>query len=112
MAHARCANGSAERPQGVRRLYTVYMSRPKTDSAVLTLRVPAKVHRYLTREARRRRQTRSDVARTILQERVDGSSKPDLLIEARRQSLLVSKRRSERETLAFLDAVVDRRGWK
>jgi len=57
------------------------MSRPKTDSAVLTLRVPARVHRYLTREARR-------------------------------QSLLVSKRRSEREALAFLDAVADRRGWK
>ncbi|HEX4568011.1 MAG TPA: antitoxin MazE-like protein [Vicinamibacterales bacterium] len=88
------------------------MARPKTDSAVLTLRVPAKVHRYLTREARRRRQTRSDIARAILQERVDDSSKPDLLLEARRQSLLVSKRRSERETLAFLDAVVDRRGWK
>jgi hypothetical protein len=88
------------------------MPRPKTESAVLTLRVPAKVHRYLTREARRRRQTRSDIARSILQERVDGSSEPDFLVEARRQSLLVSKRRSERDALAFLDAVADRRGWK
>ncbi|MGH9409052.1 MAG: hypothetical protein ACRD1V_06325 [Vicinamibacterales bacterium] len=88
------------------------MSRPKTDSAVLTLRVPATVLRYLTREARRRRRTRSDIARSILEERVDGSSQPDLLIEARRQSLLASRRRSERDTLAFLDAVVDRRGWK
>ncbi len=93
-------------------MYTVYVSRPKTDSAVLTLRVPAKVHRYLTREARRRRQTRSDIARSILQERVEASSEPDFLAEARRQSLLVSKRRSERDTLAFLDAVADRRGWK
>jgi hypothetical protein len=74
--------------------------------------VPAKVHRYLMREARRRHQTRSDVARSILQERVDGAREPDFLVEARRQSLLVSQRRSERETLAFLDAVVDRRGWK
>jgi len=88
------------------------MSRPKPDSAVLTLRVPAKLHRYLTREARRRRRTRGDIARSILQERVEGSSEPDLLAEARRQSLLVSKRRSERDTLALLDAVADRRGWK
>jgi hypothetical protein len=88
------------------------MSRPKTDSAVLTLRVPAKVHRYLTREARRRRQTRSDIARSILQERVEGSGEPDFLVEARRQSLLVSKRRSERDILAFLDGALDHRGWK
>ena len=88
------------------------MARLKTDSAVLTLRVPARVHRYLTREARRRRQTRSQVARSILQERVEGSSELDFVAEARRQSLLVSKRRSERATLAFLDAIADRRGWK
>jgi hypothetical protein len=88
------------------------MSRPKTDSVVLTVRVPAKVHRYLEREARRRRQTRSDVARSILQERVEGSGEPDFRAEARRQSLLVSRRRSERDTLVFLDAIADRRGWK
>ena len=88
------------------------MARPKTDSTVLTLRVPAKVNRYLAREARRRRQTRSDIARSILQDRVEGSSEPDFLAEARRQSVLVSKRRSERDTLAFLGAVADRRGWK
>ena len=89
------------------------MPRPKSDSAVLTLRVPANVHRYLTREARRRRQTRSDIARGILQERVEGSSGgSDVLAEARRQSLLASRRRSERDMLAFLDAVADRRGWK
>ena len=88
------------------------MARPKTDSTVLTLRVPASVNRYLAREARRRRQTRSDIARGILQARVEGSSESDFLAEARRQSILVSKRRSERETLAFLDAVADRRGWK
>jgi len=88
------------------------MARPKTDSAVLTLRVPASVDRYLTREARRRRQTRSEIARSILQERVEGSSEADFLTEARRQSLLVSRRRSERDILAFLGAVADRRGWK
>jgi len=88
------------------------MARPKTDSAVLTLRVPVSVDRYLTREARRRRQTRSEIARSILQERVEGSSEADFLTEARRQSLLVSRRRSERDILAFLGAVADRRGWK
>ena len=88
------------------------MARPRTDSTVLTLRVPAKVNRYLAREARRRRQTRSDIARSILQDRVEGSSESDFLAEARRQSVLVSKRRSERDTLAFLDAVADRHGWK
>jgi hypothetical protein len=93
-------------------MYTVYMSRPRTDSAVLTLRVPANVHRYLTREARRRRQTRSDIARRILVERVEGSQEADFRQEAQRQSRLVSKRRSERDILAFLDVVGDRRGWK
>ena len=87
----------------------IHMARPKTDSAVLTLRVPASVHRYLTREARRRRQTRSDIARSILQEHADGSTEADFLAEARRQSLLVSRQRAERDTLAFLDAVADRR---
>ena len=86
------------------------MARPKTDSAVLTLRVPAKVHRYLTREARRRRQTRSDIARSILLERVEGSSEPDFL-RKHGGSPSSCKRRSERDTLAFLDAAADRRGW-
>ena len=88
------------------------MSRIKTNAAVLTLRVPATVQRFLTREARRRRQTRSAIARTILQERAEGSSDADFLAEARRQSLLVSTRRSERDVLAFLAGVADRRGWK
>lgn len=32
--------------------------------------------------------------------------------EARRQSLLVSGRKSEREVLDFIDASADERGWK
>ena len=114
LAGAHCAPRQQAR-HGTDRLglgvYCIRMARPKTDTAVLTLRVPAKVHRYLTREARRRRQTRSNIARSILLERVEGSSEPDFLAEARRQSLLVSKRRSERDTLAFLDGAADRRGW-
>jgi hypothetical protein len=74
--------------------------------------MPTGVCRYLTREARRRRLTRSDLARAILQQHVEGLKELDFLAEARRQSLLVSKRSSERDTLAFLDAIADRQQWK
>lgn len=88
------------------------MARAKSDSAVLTIRVPAKLDRHLAREARRRRQTRSEVARTILQERFEAAAEPQIAAEARRQSLLVSRRRSEREALAFTAAAADVPGWR
>jgi hypothetical protein len=93
-------------------VYCIQMPRAKNDSTVLTLRVPAQVDRYLTREARRRRRTRSEVARAILLECVEGSREADVLAEAQRQSRLVSRRRSEHDTLAWLGAAADRRGWK
>ena len=94
-------------------MYTVYtMVRSRTDSAVLTIRVPVTLERSLAREARRRRQTRSEVARAILQDHLAGSSEPDAAAEAKRQSLLVSRRRSEREALAFNLAVADAHGWR
>jgi hypothetical protein len=82
------------------------MPRPKTDSAVLTIRVPAALDRRLVREARRRRQTRSEVARAILEAELGGAD-TDLPAEARRQSLLVRRRRSEREALRFILDVAD-----
>jgi hypothetical protein len=88
------------------------MARPKTDSTVLTIRIPATLDRHLAREARRRRQTRSEVARAILQERFEESTGQDMSAEARRQSLMVSRRRSEREALAFTGASADQRGWR
>ena len=88
------------------------MSRSRIESAVLTIRVPAMLDRRLAREARRRRQTRSEVARAILQERFGEVDQPDAAAEARRQSLLVSRRRSEREAVAFTLGVADLRGWK
>ena len=88
------------------------MARSKTESTVLTLRVPPKLDRYLTREARRRRQTRSELARTILLERLDDLTEPDLAAEARRQSLLVSRRRSERDAQAFALGAADLHGWR
>lgn len=88
------------------------MARPRTDSAVLTIRVPKTLDRHLTREARRRRQSRSAVARAILEERFGELAAPDDAAEARRQSLLVSRRKSERETLAFNARAGDLRGWR
>lgn len=79
---------------------------------MLTIRVPATLERHLVREARRRRQTRSEVARAILQERFDESNLRDMAAEARRQSLMVSRRRSERDAVAFTAAAADHRGWR
>lgn len=82
------------------------MARPKSDSTVLTIRVPAALDRRLAREARRRRQTRSEVARTILEAELNGTG-ADLAAEARRQSLLVRRRASEREAMQFILDVAD-----
>ena len=87
------------------------MSRPKTESTVLTVRVPSALDRRLAREARRRHTTRSDVARAILEAGL-GEGEPDLDAEARRQSLLANRRRSDRETLRFILDVADLRGWR
>jgi hypothetical protein len=87
------------------------MARPKTDSRVLTLRVPATLDRKLTREAHRRRQTRSEVARRVLEAGFD-TLQPDLVDEARRQSLLVRRRRSERDTLDMIQRLGDKTGWR
>ena len=87
------------------------MARPKTDSAVLTLRLPAALDRKLAREAHRRRQTRSAVARRLLEAGL-GSIQPDLAAEAQRQSRLVRRRRSERDTLRFIEGAADVTGWR
>jgi len=89
------------------------MSRAGKASAVLTIRVDAELTRSLAREARQRRKTKSEVAREILIEGLGGGGGDlDLAQEARRQSLLVSRRRSERETLEFIEHAADTRGWK
>ena len=86
------------------------MAPSKPDSAVLTIRVPAALEKRISREARRRRQTRSEVARAAIEAGLgDGA---DFAAEARRQSLLVSKTRSEREILRFITEVADTTGWK
>lgn len=82
-------------------------------SVVLTLRVPPDLQRRIERIARQRRRTRSAVLREALEDAF-GAAGPadDPAQEARRQSLLVSNRASEREALAFLEAAADDQGWR
>jgi plasmid stability protein len=89
------------------------MSRAGKAPAVLTVRIDADLTRSLVREARRRRKTKSEVAREILAAGLGGEGGDlNLAQEARRQSLLVSRRRSEREILELVEKTADTRGWK
>lgn len=92
---------------------TVYtMARSTASSSeVLTLRVPREVARRLAREARRQRRTRGEVARAILTAGLVGPV-DDPLAEARRQSLLVRDRESEREVIRFVTDAADLKGWQ
>jgi predicted transcriptional regulator len=81
-------------------------------SDVLTIRIPREVSQRLAREARRRRQTRSAVARDLLAESLGDDAERDLQSEARRQSLLVRRRKSEKDALRIASDLADLRGWK
>ena len=86
---------------------------PRTRSTVVTLRVPEELDRRIAREARRRRRTKSALLRDALKSAFgDAGPADDPAREARRQSLLVSGRASEREALAFIEARADERGWR
>ena len=83
------------------------------QSRVVTLRVPAALDRRIASEARRQRRTKSDLAREALSTAFgDNDLTEDPVREARRQSLLVSSRKSEREALRFVTAAAEHRGWK
>lgn len=87
---------------------------PQSDrSTVLTIRVPTTLDRRIEQTARRRRRTKSALVREAL-EQTFGAVPPadDPAREARRQSLLVSGRRSEREAIEFVGRVADHRGWR
>ena len=88
------------------------MARPER-STVLTLRVPSELDRRIEKAARRRRRTKSALLREALQSAFGGEGPPDdPAREARRQSLLVSGRASEREALEFIEHSGDDRGWR
>jgi predicted transcriptional regulator len=87
---------------------------PRSEkSIVLTLRVPPDLDCRLEREARRRKRTKSAVLREALQMAFsEGRPPDDPAREARRQSLLVSGRASEREALEFVEHAADDQGWR
>lgn len=88
------------------------MARRKKTAALLTVRIDSGVARGLAREARKRGTTRSEVARSILAAGLGiDDERAGQVEEARRQSLRVSRRRSERETLEFIAAAADTWGW-
>jgi hypothetical protein len=80
-------------------------------SEVLTVRVPRDLARRLAREARRQRRTRGAIARDILAAGL-GAPGEDPAAEARRQSLLVRDRESEREAIQFVVDAADLKGWQ
>lgn len=82
------------------------------DSDILSIRIPAALARRLAREARRRGLSPSTVAREVLASALDPDGAGGLSAEARRQSLLVQKRRSERDALRFVTSVSDLEGWE
>ena len=86
---------------------------PSQRATVLTPRVPSDLDRRIEREARRRRRTKSAVLRDALQGAFgEGPPPEDPAREARRQSLLVSGRASERDVIAFVEDAADDRGWQ
>jgi len=87
------------------------MSRTERGSRVLTIRVTPSLGRRLDREARRRRRTRSEAARAILEAALQDAQTDDPDADARRQSLLASARESEHDVLDFIASAADLRGW-
>jgi len=89
------------------------MAARKVRSSLLTLRIDSRMANSLSREARRRRTTRSEVVRSILASALENENAVDPLAEeARRQSLLVRRLRSEKEALDFVAAAADVWDWK
>ena len=82
-------------------------------TTVLTLRVPPDLDRRITHHARRTKRSKSAVLREALQHAFGGGQPlDDPAREARRQSLLVSGRASDRDALAFVEHAADHRGWR
>ena len=79
----------------------------------MTLRVPRELERRIELEARRRRRTKSAVVREVIEAAFAADASPtDPAAEARRQSLRVSGRESEKDALRFIEGAADVRGWR
>ena len=88
------------------------MPRARKVDALLSIRIDARTARTLAREARRRRSTRSEIARSILTAGLQQVASGRLESEARRQSLLASRHPSEKDALDFVGKVADTAGWR
>lgn len=82
-------------------------------TTVVTLRVPADLDRRIAQRARRARTSKSALLReALLQAFSDSPAADDPAGEARRQSLRVSRRASERDANDFVARAADTRGWR
>lgn len=80
---------------------------------MLTLRVSRELDRRIEREAWRRRRSKSAVVREVLEVAFGGRAPSgDPTTEARRQSLLVSGRASDKVAPRFIEGAADVRGWR
>lgn len=84
----------------------------RDDSEVLTIRIPGLLGRQLRKEARRQRRSRSAVARDLLAASLGSSESSSIAAEARRQSMAVGRRRSEREAIRLVADLADLTGWR
>ena len=87
------------------------MATSSKATSVLTIRIPRSLDRRLSAEARRLRRTRSEAARAVLDAPLTAESH-DPVAEAHRQSLLASGQDADQDTLDFIAAVADDRGWQ
>ncbi len=102
----------SRRASALRCVYTVYMPKPTAAGVVVSVRVSYELHRRLSTAARRRRHSRSEAAREILEAALMTGEAADPKKEAARQSRLASHRASERDALDFIVSAADLRGWK
>jgi predicted transcriptional regulator len=88
------------------------MAKTSGITEVLTIRVPRELGRRLSREARRQRRTRSEVARALIASALETKPTDDLPAEARRQSRLASRQADEGDVLKLITDIADLRGWE
>ena len=78
----------------------------------MTLRVPNEIGRLIEREARRRKRSKGIILREVIEAAFARGAPNAFAAEARRQSLLVSVRPSEEDSLRFVTSAADLRGWR
>ena len=85
-------------------------STPTAESQALVVRLSRKTMTRVDRAAKARGLKRSEFVRQVLESSIDAGG--DIAAEARRQSLLVSRSKSEQEYAKFLAAVTSTEGWQ